>query len=156
MATIERVGGLNQQIIQILQANPSTTNKEIGDRLDISEITVAARIRSMEDDKILRVMMQRDVRSLGYDVIALVDINIEGRRPEEVAADLALIDECVSVSLSFSSPDIILHVSARDNLHVQQIVEQKIAPVSGIFSYEITMAIEVVKMDNRYGGLDAE
>lgn len=150
-----RIDALNQGIIEILQGDPTTTNKEIGDRLGVSEVTIASRIRGLEDNKVLRVMMQRDIRSLGYYVLALIDINVEARHPEEVAKDLALIEECSSVSLALSSPDIIIHVHARDSADLQAIVDKKIALIEGIASYEIMMSLDVVKMDKRYGALDA-
>lgn len=150
-----RTDALNQGIIEILRTDPSTTNKDIGDRLGISEVTVAARIRGMEENNILRVMMQRDTRSLGYSVMALMDINVEGRRPEDVARELAEIDECIAVSVAMSSPDIFLHILARDNAHLQTLVDTRIARVSGIVSYEIMLPLEVIKMNQSYGALDA-
>lgn len=150
-----KIDALNWGIIESLQADPSTTNKEIGDRLGVSEVTVAARIRAMEEGKVLRVMMQRDVRSLGYEVMAFIDINVEGRRPEEVAAELAEIDECISVSLALSSPDIIVHVLTRLNVDLQTLIDTKIAPIKGISSYEIITALDVVKMVKGYGAIGA-
>jgi len=146
---------LNQGIIDILQADPSTTNKDIGDRLGVSEVTIAARIRTMEEQKILRVMMQRDTRSLGFNIMALIDVNVEGQRPEDVARELAEIDECISVSLALSSPDIVIHVLSRDYADLQALIDTQLARIEGIASYEIIIPLDVVKMDNRYGALDA-
>lgn len=145
---------LNQGIIAALQSHPGRTNKDIGDELGVSEVTIAARIRAMEQSNTLRVMMQRDVRTMGYHLMALVDINVEGRKPEEVAHELAAIDQCTSVTVVMSNPDIILHVIARDGADLQRLVEDQIAPIPGIIAYEIMTALEVVKMDRRYGGLD--
>ena len=150
-----RTDALNKGIINILQADPSTTNKDIGDRLGVSEVTIAARIRTMEEQKVLRVMMQRDTRSLGYHLMALIDINVEARRPEDVAQELAQIDECISVSLALSSPDIIIHVLSRDLADLQVFVDTRLAHIEGIASYEIITPLNVVKMDNRYGAVDA-
>lgn len=145
---------VNRSIVAALQEQPERTNKDIGDRLGISEVTVAARIRQLEQQNVLRVMLQRDVRTLGYKMMALIDINVEERRPEEVARELAEIDECVSVTVVMSSPDIILHVVASDGAGLQKIVEEKIARVAGISTYEVMTALEVVKLDRRFGALD--
>lgn len=48
-------------VIHALQEDASRTNKDIGKRLGVSEVTIAARIRSLEERCILRVIMQRNL-----------------------------------------------------------------------------------------------
>jgi len=146
---------LNRNIVNLLQDDPSITNKDLGERLGVSEVTIAARIRGMEDANILRVMMQRDFRSLGYNLSALIDINVEGRHPDAVGHDIASIETCLSVSLTFGSPDILAHFLARDPAHLQSIVDKDLASIKGIASYEINVSLDIIKMDQRYGALDA-
>lgn len=146
---------LNQQIVALLQEDPSITNKELSERIGVNEVTIAVRIRSMEEANILRVMMQRDFRSLGYNLSALVDINVEGRHPDAVGHEIARIETCMSVSLALGSPDIIAHFLARDPAHLQWIVDHELATIEGIASYEINVSLDIVRMDQGYGGLDA-
>lgn len=155
MASQDYVDQLDRGIIEILQNDTSITNKDIGDQLGISEVTVATRIRAMEDRRVLRVMMQRDMRAAGYHFMALVYVNVQGRRPEDVAAELALIDECMSISLAMSNPDIVINVVTRDAAALLALVETRIAAIEGIGSYETMPAMEVVKLDNRFGAVDA-
>ena len=147
---------LNGKIVALLQEDPSITNKELGDRIGVSEVTIASRIRGMEEANILRVMMQRDFRSLGYNLSALVDINVEGRHPNAVGHDVARIDSCTSVSLALGSPDILAHILARDPVHLQSIVDNELSTIEGITSYEINMSLDIIRMDQGYGGLDAQ
>ena len=88
--------------------------------------------------------------------MALVDIRVDQRRPEDVAAELADVEEAVSVSVTMSNPEIVMVVGARDGVHLLEIIELKLARVVGIASYEIMTALEVLKFDARYGALDAE
>ena len=46
-----KVDVLSREIIAILQEDARTTNKDIGDRLGVSEVTVAGRIRNLEEAK---------------------------------------------------------------------------------------------------------
>lgn len=146
---------LSTGIIRALQLDPRTSNKDIAERLKVSEATVASRIRSLEERNVLRVMMQRDFEAMGYDLMALIDIHLSNRAAEDVAQELAQIEEAAAVSVLMSNPDIIVHLSVRDRLHLQDVIEQKIAPIAGIAGYEITTALEVVKLDALYGALDA-
>ena len=154
--THEETDDLNLGIIRNLQIDPRSSNKDLADCLDAAEATIASRIRSMEEEKILRVMMQRDLQTLGWQLMALVDIRVDQRRPEDVAAELADVEEAVSVSVTMSNPEIVMVVGARDGVHLLEIIELKLARVVGIASYEIMTALEVLKFDARYGALDAE
>ncbi|MDP1631240.1 MAG: Lrp/AsnC family transcriptional regulator [Caulobacter sp.] len=146
---------LSLGIIRALQLEPRTSNKDIAERLSASEATVASRIRSLEERNVLRVMMQRDFEAMGYDLMALIDIHLSNRAAEDVAQELSAIEEAAAVSVMMSNPDIIVHLSIRDRLHLQDVIEQKIAAIPGIASYEVTLALEVVKLDAFYGALDA-
>lgn len=155
MATGYKGGVLNDEIIRMLQDRPSTSNKDIGDRLNVSEVTIATRIRAMEEDNILRVILQRDLRSYGYNSSALLGIFVHGRAVEDVAKDLSSIDECISVSIALTSPDIFVQLAAVNDKSIQHIVEQRIAIIDGVKHCEITIALDIIKLDNIYGGLGA-
>lgn len=144
---------LNSDIIAHLQANPRTTNKELADRLGIAESTVAQRIRSLEERNILRIIMQRDFKAMGYPLLSFVDIEVSQRSVDAVAADLAKIEQVASVTVAMSNPDIILAVYARDADHLLEIITREIGAVAGIASFESTMALEVIKLVSHLGVL---
>ena len=146
---------LNRSIIQQLQSDPRTPNKEMADRLGVAEATVANRIRSLEERRILRVMLQRDMHSLGYGLLVLVDINVMRRPVDDVAADLMKIEETASVCIMMSSPDIVFQLNARDQKHLLEIIETKLAKVKGIGSFNVLTALEVVKLASGFGSWDA-
>ncbi|MEY2927235.1 MAG: hypothetical protein RL367_1712 [Pseudomonadota bacterium] len=150
-----KIDELGLGIVELLHANARATNKDIADTLTVSEATVATRIRDMENRNILRIIMQRDLRALGYDLLVLVDIHVSQRAPEEVAADLARIEEAASVVVLLSDPDIILQLNVRDRKHLLTTMEQKVAPIRGISHWTADIALEIVKLDSRYGSLDA-
>jgi Lrp/AsnC family transcriptional regulator, leucine-responsive regulatory protein len=150
-----KIDELGLGIIELLHANARATNKDIADTLAVSEATVAARIRDMESRNILRIIMQRDLRALGYDLLVLVDIHVSQRSAEEVAAELAQIEEAASVVVLLSDPDIILQLNVRDRKHLLATIEQKVAPIRGISHWTADIALEIVKLDSRYGTLDA-
>jgi Lrp/AsnC family transcriptional regulator, leucine-responsive regulatory protein len=150
-----KIDELGLGIIELLHANARATNKDIADTLAVSEATVATRIRDMESRNILRIIMQRDLRALGYDLLVLVDIHVSQRSAEEVAAELAQIEEAASVVVLLSDPDIILQLNVRDRKHLLATIEQKVAPIRGISHWTADIALEIVKLDSRYGTLDA-
>lgn len=146
---------LGYSIIELLHSDARMSNKEIADRIGVSEATVGARIRDLEGRNILRVIMQRDLRALGYDLLVLVDIHVCQRAPEEVADDLARIEEAATVAVMVSNPDIILQLNVRDRKHLLATLDNKVAPIQGISHWSTDLALEIVKFDQRYGTLDA-
>ena len=146
---------LDLAIAEILSKSAQITNKEIADSVGSTEVTIANRIREMESRNILRVVMQRDLRELGFDLLALLDIHVSQRAPEDVAEELAQIEEAASVSVLYSNPDIFLQLNVRDRKHLLDTIENKVARIKGISHWTANIALEVVKLDLRYGTLGA-
>lgn len=139
------------KVLQELWRDARVTNKEIAERTDLSEATVASRIKNLEEKRLVRVIMQRDFRTLGHNVTALVELRVRSRRPEDVAAELAENPQILSVCVTTSRPDILMHVSAEDNSALQRFVETDIAPVPGVDRIEIVTALEILKYTTRMG-----
>lgn len=150
------VDELDIAIAEILSESAQITNKEIADKVGSTEVTIANRIRDMEERNILRVVMQRDLRALGFDLVVLLDIYVTQRSPEIVADELAKIEEAASVSVLLSDPDIFVQLNVRDRKHLLDTIETKIAPIKGISHWTANIALEVVKLDLRYGTLGAK
>jgi len=147
------VDPLDRKIIAALRIDCQLSNKELAHRFRVAESTIAGRIRAMRDKSVMKVVAQRDVRSLGYELFCFADIHVAGRAVKEVAADLAKVDEITSVALLLGSPAIIVQVNGQDRKHLLQVLEQKIGSVQGISTIETTLALEIIKFDSEYGEL---
>ena len=77
----------DRKIIIMLRAAPRKLNTEMAIELAVSEATVAARIRALAADGVLRILTQRDFRAAGYEVLASVDVEVCGRSVVEAAKD---------------------------------------------------------------------
>jgi hypothetical protein len=53
-----------------------------------------------------------------------------------------------------SDPDIMLQLNVRDRQHLLATIENKVAPIRGISHWTADTALEIVKLDPRYGTLD--
>lgn len=139
------------KVLTELWRDARITNKEIAERTNLSEMTVASRIKSLEEKRLVRLVMQRDFRTLGHNVIALVELRVRSRRPAEVALELTENPRILSVCVTTTKPEIMLHVSCEDNASLELLVEQTIAPVRGVYRIEIITALEVLKYETRIG-----
>lgn len=143
-------------IIAQLRADARTSNKKIAQSLNVAESTVAARIRGLSQRGIMRIVLLRDIRAMGYDLLAHLDIYVEGRPSEQVAQDLAVLDEISVVSVFPSSPQIIVQVNTGDRRALSRFMTQKLSKIEGIQAIESSITLEVIKYVSEFGALQPE
>ncbi len=141
------------QIIDTLRLDGRTSNKSIAKRLGISETTVASRIRAMTERNVMRVTLQRDIHSLGYQFQGFLDLYVFGRSVDDVCAEIAAIDGVLVVALYLGSPDIVVTFGARDRADLARIVNGEIAHVPGIQRLDSYVALEIRKYESGYAAL---
>ena len=151
MAQPHRLDAIDRKIIAALRRQPATTNKELAESLAVAEATIAARIRSLVERRVITVIAQRDIRALGYDVLAFACISVSGRRAEDVAADLSKIEAIGSVSLFAGTPEIIVEINARDRDDFTGILLDEIGAVAGVHAVETSIVSETVKYRSDIG-----
>ena len=105
---------IDRHIIAALKADGRATNQKIARSLKISPATVGARIRRLENVNAMRVVAVTDFAALGYKVLLAVGIEVQGRAAEEVAKELAALEEVFAVHLVTGARDIEILVALHD------------------------------------------
>jgi len=132
-------------IVDLLRADPQTSNKSIAFRVGVSEPTVAARIRSLTERRLIRVTAQRDIHAMGFNLIAHLDIYVEGRPVPEVSREICEIPEVSSVVVLMGSPQIIAQVHAQDGAALLETMDNRISPIAGIERIESIISLAILK-----------
>jgi len=135
---------LDREILDALRASPQETNKALADKLGVSEVTIASRIRALESDRVMKVMAQCDFRAAGYNTLANVDVRIAGRSVEAVGKELAKLDGVALVSILMGDPAFALLVMAPD-LAGLQVLKESIAAIKGVQSLEVSVFSDILK-----------
>ncbi|MEO1169970.1 MAG: AsnC family transcriptional regulator [Pseudomonadota bacterium] len=151
-----QVDELDRSIIEILRRDARVTNKFIAETLEIAESTVGQRIKSMSRHGIMRVVALRDIRSLGYDLIAHADIFVEGRDARDVALELAPIDEIDMVALYTGSPQIIAQINVENRKQLSHVLTEMIGTAAGVTHVETVISLEIFKYESELGAHLAE
>jgi Lrp/AsnC family transcriptional regulator, leucine-responsive regulatory protein len=138
---------IDRRIIAALKADGRATNQRIARALKIAPATVSARIRRLEDINAMRVVAVTDFSALGYRVLIAVGIEVQGRPAEEVAKDLATLDEVFAVHLVTGARDIEILVALRDIDEIQAFLLRDIAKVRGIRSLTAGIAADILKYE---------
>lgn len=147
---------IDLQIIETLRQDGRTPNKSIAKLLSVSETTIASRIRAMTERNVMRVTLQRDIYSLGYQFQGFLDLYVFGRGVNEVAEDVGAIDGVLAIAIYLGSPDILVSFGARDREDLSRIINGEVAKVRGIQRVDSYVALEIRKFESSYVALGAE
>jgi Lrp/AsnC family transcriptional regulator, leucine-responsive regulatory protein len=138
---------VDRHIIAALQADGRATNQRIARSLRISPATVGARIRRLENVNAMRVVAVTDFAALGYQVLLAVGIEVQGRAAEEVAQELAALEEVFAVHLVTGARDIEILVALHDLDELKVFLLQDVAKIRGIRALSAGIAADVIKYD---------
>jgi Lrp/AsnC family transcriptional regulator, regulator for asnA, asnC and gidA len=134
-------------IIDALRKDGRTPNKSIAKVLNVSETTVASRIRSLTERNVMQVALQRDIYSLGYQFQGFLDVYVTCRNVDLVAADIVPISGVLAVAIYLGRPDILVSFAARDRDDLARIVTDEIGKVAGIQRVDSYVALEIRKFE---------
>lgn len=141
---------LDRALFERLRVDGRESNRSLGARLNVNEVTVAARLRRLEESGVMRVVAITDMRLFGHREFAFAMINVGGRSVYEVAANLAKLPETVSVTVSTGRFDIIVAILGRDRLHIAELFGTTLPKIKGVRSIHATMALDVVKYESKW------
>lgn len=143
----------DRRLLDLLRADPRQTNKALATLLSVSEVTVAVRIRALENSGAMKIMAQRDFRTAGYQVLAHVSVSVSGRAIEEVARDLAGIDGVGAISIVMGDPPLLLLAMAASMSELEHLVNEQIASVEGVRDLDTMVYSDIIKHESEYASL---
>ncbi len=132
-------------IIALLRGNGRMPYRAVARQLNVSENTVRARVRRMEESDTMRVVAVTDIEAAGFGMLLAIGVQVEGRSPEEVARDMAVVPEVFSVSVVVGAQDIEILVVARDQSHLNVLIAEQLGVVPGVRRLTPALALDVLK-----------
>jgi Lrp/AsnC family transcriptional regulator for asnA, asnC and gidA len=138
---------IDRHIIAALKADGRATNQKMARSLRISPATVGARIRRLENINAIRVVAVTDFAALGYKVLLAVGIEVQGRAAEEVAKELAALEEVFAVHLVTGARDIEILVALHDLEELETFLLRDVAKIRGIRTLAAGIAADVIKYE---------
>ena len=97
---------LDTKIIEILQRDGRASNAGIARKVGVSEGTVRRRLKRLVQDEYIQVVALPDPAKMGYQSQALVGIQVEPDKIEQVAGDLSTLVEISWLAVTTGSFDI--------------------------------------------------
>lgn len=132
-------------IIELLRADGRLPYRAIARELGITENTVRARVRRLEDSNTMRVVAVTDIEAAGYGMLLAIGVQVEGRSPETVARELAEFPEVFSVNVVVGAQDVEILVVTEDQASLNELVGVRLAAVPGVRRLTPALALDVLK-----------
>jgi DNA-binding Lrp family transcriptional regulator len=136
---------IDKGVIRLLRSDGRMPYRAIARELSITEATVRARVRRLEESNTMRVVAVTDIEAAGYGMLLAVGVQVEGRSAEEVADDLAAVPEVFSVNIAIGAQDIEILVVAEDPPALNKLLADTLAGVAGVKRLTPALAVDVLK-----------
>jgi Lrp/AsnC family transcriptional regulator for asnA, asnC and gidA len=136
---------VDREIIAALKEDGRTPFAEIARRLDVSAGTVRERYHRLVENGVCQVVAVTNPHLVGYRMMALVGIKVDGSQLRQVAQRIACFDEVVYLVISAGNYDLLAEVVCRDNAHFLEFLTERLLNVEGIHDTETFVYLDIVK-----------
>ena len=135
------------QILNILQENSRLSYRKIAAKMGISGVMASARIKNLEDKGFLKCYTTRlDSAKLGYDLTAVIFVQIEGEYLKNLSNELSQMANVVAVYEVTGDFDIAALVKLKDRESLNTLLKELLI-TPHIRKTVTNIALNVVKED---------
>ena len=137
-------------IVERLSRDARVSNREIAEQLGVTEGTVRARVKRMEEEKQIRITAVTNIDRFKDAALAYIWIEVErSGRTREVAKALAAVPELGFVGVMLGRSDLLAITMVRNTEHLARFVHTHIGSIEGVRRTESTLGVNFVKHDYR-------
>ena len=136
---------MDQAIIGLLRGDGRLPYRAIARELGVTENTVRARVRRLEESNTMRLVAVTDIEAAGFGLLLAIGVQVEGRSPEAVARDLATFPQVFSVNVVVGAQDIEILVVSEDQAALNKLVGEQLAALPGVRRLMPALALDVLK-----------
>ena len=123
---------LDTRIIEILQKDGRASNAGIAREVGVSEGTVRRRLKRLVQEEFIRVVALPDPAKMGYESEALVGVQVDPDKVDQVANGLSALDEVNWVAVTTGSYDIFAWVTLTSPEALGIFLRTKVGIIPGV------------------------
>lgn len=138
---------LDRQILRLLRDDGRRPNAEIARAVGVSEPTARKRIERLQENGVLRIIGLLDPAATGFPVYAMMLIEVEPHRIQEVGAELATMDRVANVSYITGRAQIWCEAMLPDSETFHTFLREDLTAVSGIVRTEAFQVLAIDKFN---------
>lgn len=148
--TRRRLDDVDRAIVNRLSQDARTSNRQIAAELGVTEGTVRARVKRMEEKKQIRITAFTNIDRFRDVCLAYIWVEVERTsQVREVARKMATIRELGFVGEMLGRSDILAITMVRDHEHLAEFLYGQISSIPGVRRTESTLGVNFVKHDYR-------
>lgn len=141
---------LDGQILEWLSADARTSNRKIAAELGVTEGTVRARIKRMEDEGQIRLTAVTNIDRLDSAALAYIWVEVDRTsQSRAVAEQLAAIPEIGFVGMMLGRFDILAITMVYDNEQLARFLHTTVSIIPGVRRTECSLGVRLTKHDYR-------
>jgi Lrp/AsnC family transcriptional regulator for asnA, asnC and gidA len=139
----------DKAIIGHLQDDGRVPYAKLGPAVGLSAAAVRQRVLALIDHGVMQIVAVTDPMMLGFNVQALVGVDVTGDL-EEAAATISSIEETDYVVITSGRYDVMIEVVCEDNEHLLDLLN-RIRDVTGVESVEALTYLKLMKQTYDWG-----
>ena len=136
---------IDVNIIRLLRSDGRMPNTEIAQNLGISEGSIRRRIGRMISERLVRIVALTDPSILGYELEALVALEVSPVNVRDIAEKVAELPEVRYVGISTGPYDILISACFKSNGQLLDFLAGKIATLEGVKRIQTHIILDVAK-----------
>jgi Lrp/AsnC family transcriptional regulator for asnA, asnC and gidA len=144
---------IDEKIIAALRQSGRIANRDLARLIDVNEATVRTRLRKLEATNAVRVVAMRDISAMGFNAMAAVGVQVKGRSASEVGADLAKLENVITVNVTIGMYDIEAQVVATDIKELDRLLTDVIAHIDGVERLFPGLSMKILKYNPEWAPL---
>jgi len=140
---------LDRNIITILEQNGRASNARIARTVRVSEGTIRRRLKRLINDGIINVTAVPDPQKLGYQSEALIGVQVDPDKVNEVGDSLSRLENTRWVAITTGSFDVFTWVTLPNAEELGLFLREKVGIIPGVRRTETFVSLSVSK--RQYG-----
>ena len=131
MGNSSRMDELDRQVITILEKDGRAANATIARKIGVSEGTVRRRLKRLIGDEIIKVKAFPDPKALGFESEALIGVQVDPDKMDQVATELSNLENTRWVALATGTFDIFAWAILPDAEKLGRFLREKVGVIPG-------------------------
>lgn len=144
-----KIDEIDRKILNLLKENARKHFTDIADEIGVSEATVRNRIKCLERDRVIKkYTVELNPKEIGYDMVAIIGLNVTPENLLNSVNELRDIDEVKWAAKSTGDHMIMMEVWVEDGEGLSRVISKKIGDIEGI--KDVRPAILLEKKEEKY------
>ncbi|HMS14178.1 MAG: Lrp/AsnC family transcriptional regulator [Microthrixaceae bacterium] len=129
---------VDKSILAELQRDGRVSYADLGPKVGLSAAAARQRVQRLLDNQVVRVVGVTDPQTMGYPVMAMLGIQVDGD-VVAVADAIAEIDGVIYIVMTAGSFDLLAEVICEDSPGLLDVINSQVKRVEGVRSVESFM-----------------